>query len=111
MSKMVVLPKIPLYIGWLVCVLVIPVGYENEKRARTRPPAGASLLLYANTTALMAQCFARRRKSRLQTAKWRYISRFATPVLAWTAAQRPVPSATAASRTPSPPTDNGGLVG
>ena len=42
----------------------------------------------------MAQCFARWRKSRLQTAKWRYISRFATPVLAWTAAQRPVPSAT-----------------
>ena len=36
MSKMVVLPKIPLYIGWLVCVLVIPVGYENEKRTRTR---------------------------------------------------------------------------
>ena len=31
MSKMVVLPKIPLYIGWLVCVLVIPVGHENEK--------------------------------------------------------------------------------
>lgn len=28
---MVVLPKIPLYIGWLVCVLVIPVGHENEK--------------------------------------------------------------------------------
>ena len=36
MSKMVVLPKTTLYIGWLVCVLVIPVGYENEKRARTR---------------------------------------------------------------------------
>ena len=31
MSKMVVLPKITLYIGWLVCVLVIPVGHENEK--------------------------------------------------------------------------------
>ena len=31
MSKMVVLPKTPLYIGWLVCVLVIPVGHENEK--------------------------------------------------------------------------------
>ena len=31
MSKMVVLPKIPLYIGWLVCVLVIPVRHENEK--------------------------------------------------------------------------------
>lgn len=31
MSKMVVLPKTTLYIGWLVCVLVIPVGHENEK--------------------------------------------------------------------------------
>ena len=30
MSKMVVLPKTTLYIGWLVCVLVIPVGHENE---------------------------------------------------------------------------------
>ena len=31
MSKMVGLPKITLYIGWLICVLVIPVGHENEK--------------------------------------------------------------------------------
>lgn len=98
---MVVLPKTTLYIGWLVCVLVIPVGHENEKGL-------APVLLQVQAFCYMQICiFIMFRRS--SGHHFGQKDPILMPEMDGCAAARAIrhcgkPDA-------KPPTDNGGLVG
>ena len=99
MSKMVVLPKITLYIGWLVCVLVIPVGHENEK-------GFAPVLLQVQAFCYMQICI-------LYCSAGHHFGQkdpILMPEMDGCAAARAIRHCGKPEAKP-PPTDNGGLVG